>query len=352
MGEESLEVAQELPVVGCLLERADGTAGPSSTVSLLRRRARVDHDRRWVGERSQQTDRRLVSIERRHLEIHQNDVGAVLGDGLREVHRGVERHDPKTGALEPRPNHPLGDDAVVDDEHGSTSGHFHRHAAKVISLSGSMSTSDTPLTRTIAAIASAESMTPEDRDHAIEAALGIDRPPADADIRRPPGDDLIGLHSSSADAILGALREAKVTRGDTFIDLGSGTGKAVMLARLLTGATARGIEIQRDLVEQASAAATRAGIDVSFTHGDARDAAIDDGTVFFMYTPFVGAALHAVLARLEAVARRRPIVVCALGFELHRDAPWLVRRAVDSFWLDVYDGGPLSSADRRTRTLG
>lgn len=206
-----------------------------------------------------------------------------------------------------------------------------------------MSTGDT-----IAAILAVRSMTPESRDEAVEAALGLARPAEDAAVRRPPGNDLIGMHSSSTDAIVSALREAKVSSGDVFIDLGSGTGKAVMLARILTGATARGIEIQRDLVEQATAAATRAGLDVSFTHGDAREANIADGTVFFMYTPFVGAALHEVLARLRAVAARRAIVVCALGFELVRDAPWLVRREVDSFWLDVYDGGTTSPT--RTRS--
>lgn len=215
-----------------------------------------------------------------------------------------------------------------------------------------MSTCDRNLSRTIAAIFSADSMNPDERDRAIDGALGLEPPPECAAI--PPGDGLIGHHASSADAILGALRAANVSAHDTFIDLGSGTGKAVMLARILTGATARGIEIQRDLVERATATALAAGIDVSFTHGDVRDvrdAAIDDGTVFFMYTPFVGDALRATLTRLERVAAKHAIVVCSLGFEL-RDAPWLVRRPGESFWLDVYDARPISPTRMRCSSRG
>lgn len=207
-----------------------------------------------------------------------------------------------------------------------------------------MSTSDA-----IRAIVAATTMSPEERDLAIEAALGLVRPPGDAAARRPPGEDLIGFHASSADAIVEALREANVTAADTFVDLGSGTGKAVMLARVLTGAAARGVEIQGELVEQATGAAARAAIDVTFTHADVREAELGDGTVFFLFTPFVGAALEAVLARLKRVAERRAIVVCALGCELGRNAPWLVRREGDSFWLDVYDGD-LSPGAPRTRT--
>jgi hypothetical protein len=52
---------------------------------------------------------------------------------------------------------------------------------------------------------------------------------------------------------------------------------------------------------------------VTFVNADAREADYADGTVFFMFTPFKGAILDAVLARLEQEARERPIVVCTYG---------------------------------------
>jgi hypothetical protein len=125
------------------------------------------------------------------------------------------------------------------------------------------------------------------------------------------------------------------------VDLGSGLGTVVLLAHLVTGARARGVEIQPKLVARARDAAIRLGLDataVSFEHGDVRDAAIDDGTVFYMYAPFTGSVLVDVTERLHAIAKRRAVIVCALGIELDRRARWLVPREGDSFWLTIYDG--------------
>ena len=175
---------------------------------------------------------------------------------------------------------------------------------------------------------------PEARDAAVEEHLGIaSSPPSFA----PPGDHLIGYHASGVASIVRALLEVPVVPDDVVVDLGAGLGKVVVLARLLTGATARGIELQPALVDRAREAAARLGVDVHFTRGDAREVELDDGTVFFLYVPFTGPALMDVLGRLHAIAARHAIVVCALGIELGREAPWLAPRSTDSFWLTIYD---------------
>jgi SAM-dependent methyltransferase len=178
------------------------------------------------------------------------------------------------------------------------------------------------------------SLPPGERDAAVEDHLGIAaEPPSSA----PPGDHHVGYHASGVAPIVRMLVEVPVVADDVVVDLGAGLGKVAMLARLLTGATARGIELQPALAERAREAARRAGLDVGFTEGDARDADLDDGTVFFLYVPFTGPVLAEVLRRLRAVASRRAIVVCSLGLELDREAPWLARRPLDSFWLTIYD---------------
>ncbi|MDB4993832.1 MAG: hypothetical protein JWM74_1264 [Myxococcaceae bacterium] len=183
------------------------------------------------------------------------------------------------------------------------------------------------------------------RDAAVEARLGIAEP-ASA-VHPPPGDHLIGYHASGVTSIVRALHEVPVVPDDVVIDLGAGLGKVVLLARLLTGATARGVELQGALVDRARAAASALGLDVAFTHADAREAELDDGTVFFLYLPFTGPVLAAVLERLHAIARRRDIVVCALGVDLDRVAPWLLaRKELDTFWLSIYDTR-LPGASRR-----
>jgi SAM-dependent methyltransferase len=177
------------------------------------------------------------------------------------------------------------------------------------------------------------SLPPDARDAAIEEHLGIaeDLPPA-----APPGEHLVGYHASGVAAIVRALIEVPATPDDVLVDLGSGLGKVVLLAALLAGAKARGIELQPSLVDRARANALRLGVNVHFTEGDVRDAYLDDGTVFYLYDPFTGPVLSAVLDRLRAVAERHAIVVCALGVDLGR-APWLARREVDAFWLSIYD---------------
>jgi SAM-dependent methyltransferase len=133
------------------------------------------------------------------------------------------------------------------------------------------------------------------------------------------------------------LIEVPVVADDVVVDLGAGLGKVVLLARLLTGATAHGIELQPALVHRARQAAARHALDVRFSKGDARNAPLDDGTVFFMYLPFTGPVLSEVVGRLRTVATRRAIVVCSLGVDIDREAPWLCRRPLDSFWLAIYD---------------
>lgn len=189
------------------------------------------------------------------------------------------------------------------------------------------------------------SLPPAARDAAVERHLGL----GEAD-DAAPGEHRVGYHPSGVAPIVRALIEAPVTADDVFVDIGSGLGKAVLLARLLTGATARGVEIQPSLIERARRAAARLGVEVSFTCGEAQHADLDDGTVFFLYAPFTGPVLAEVMARLELVARRRAIVICALGLDLPRRARWLRPRPTDAFWLTIYDAALPGAAPRPEAT--
>jgi hypothetical protein len=177
------------------------------------------------------------------------------------------------------------------------------------------------------------SLPPDCRDAAVEAFLGIQGGAASS----PPGDHLIGYHASGVAPIVRALLEVPVVPDDVLVDLGAGLGKVVLLTRLLTGATARGIELEPTLVDRARRAAARLRIDVGFERADARDSAIEDGTVFFLYAPFTGPVLLEVSRLLYAVAQRHAIVVCALGIDIDPGERWLVARRLDSFWLTIYD---------------
>jgi hypothetical protein len=184
-----------------------------------------------------------------------------------------------------------------------------------------------------------------ERDRAVEERLGL-TPEGSAS----PGEHLVGYHPSGVGPIVEALASVPVEEGDVLVDLGSGLGKVVLLTALLTPATARGIEIQPALARRASASAERLGLAARarFDAGDVRDetVSLDDGTVFFLYLPFTGPALARVASRLEAVARRKPIVVATVGIDLDR-VPWLVRRDLTAFWLALYDSAVPGIPSRR-----
>ncbi|MGO8994526.1 MAG: class I SAM-dependent methyltransferase [Polyangiaceae bacterium] len=186
----------------------------------------------------------------------------------------------------------------------------------------------------------------QERDAAVEAYLGI---AASAVSCSSPGEDMVGYHASGVAPIVRMLLEVPVVADDVFVDLGSGLGKVTKLARILTGATVRGIEIQPALVERARRVSTELRLDVSYIQADARHADLADGTVFFLYVPFTGSVLRDVLRNLRRVATDHAIVVCSLGVDLDREAPWLSRRPSDSFWLTLYDSVLPSVPERRER---
>ena len=92
---------------------------------------------------------------------------------------------------------------------------------------------------------------------------------------------------------------AQLNENDVFYDIGSGLGEVVILANLLSGAKAKGIEREPAYVDYARACARDLNVDVQFEAIDAREADFSDGTVFFLYTPFRGRMLEEVLARLR-----------------------------------------------------
>jgi SAM-dependent methyltransferase len=172
-----------------------------------------------------------------------------------------------------------------------------------------------------------------DRDAWTDELLGLEDPPPDVpDLPRGS----VPYLPSGVDEILAMVHEVPVRPDDEFVDLGSGLGRVVILAHLLTGARAVGVEIQAPLVCRARARRDALGLAaVSFVHADAAAAELD-GSVFFLYAPFNGAMLTRVLRRLEAAARRRPIVVCAVGLEFH-DVPWLRPRTTSQVSMTLYE---------------
>ena len=183
------------------------------------------------------------------------------------------------------------------------------------------------------------------RDDWTDELLGVESLPPDApDLPR----GCVPYLPCGVDEILAMLRDVPIRSDDEFLDLGSGLGRVAVLVHLLSGARARGIEIQEHLVRRARKLCEALVLpDVSFVHANAAEAELD-GSIFFLYAPFNGSMLTAAVRRIEAVARRRPIVVCTVDVEL-RDLAWLRPRPSSLASLSLYDAHFGTDA-RRDRT--
>jgi histone methylation protein DOT1 len=148
-------------------------------------------------------------------------------------------------------------------------------------------------------------------DVLVNGLLLADRVPGETFERTS---EMVQYEATPAAAILDLIDHSGLGPGDVLYDLGAGLGHVVMLVNLLAGIRTTGIEIDPAFCAYARRASEALGLsDVRFVNVDARDAEYADGTVFFMFTPFTGGLLEAVLDRLRCEAAKRMIRVCTYG---------------------------------------
>lgn len=177
-----------------------------------------------------------------------------------------------------------------------------------------------------------EALPAAERDGWLDEVLELDSLVADApDLPRGS----VPYLPCGVDEILAMVRELPLRADDHFVDLGSGLGRVLILAHLVSGARVSGVEIQEHLVRMSREAATAVGVPMSVIHANATDE-VPDGSVFFLYAPFNGVMLRRVLSRLEDVAQSRRIALCTVGLELG-EIPWLVRRKTSCASLMLHE---------------
>jgi len=145
----------------------------------------------------------------------------------------------------------------------------------------------------------------------VNGILHIDHLPEETQPLQP---DMIGYHPTPARVIFALIEHAHLSAEAVFYDLGAGLGRVVLLVGLLTAAHVKGVEFEPAYCAYAQQRADRLHLSrATFLNVDARQADYADGTVFFLYTPFTGRMLQAVLAKLEAVAHTHPITLVTYG---------------------------------------
>ena len=167
-------------------------------------------------------------------------------------------------------------------------------------------------------------------DALVQGLISTEAAPA---VIPPRHTDMIAYEPTPARVVLDLVDQIQLTADDRFYDLGAGLGHVAILVHLLTGARVTGVEVEAVYCLHAQRCAAALGLsDVHFLNLDARDATYEDGTVFFMFTPFTGKLLEAVLVALAREASRRPLLLCTYGactFEV-TGQPWLRLRASEA----------------------
>lgn len=121
---------------------------------------------------------------------------------------------------------------------------------------------------------------------------------------RPLEADMVAYQKTPARIALDLIARSGLSPRDLFLDVGSGLGQVPILAHLLAGARALGIEREPAYVDYARACAAGLGLTgVEFLACDARAADYAQATALFLYTPFRGAMLEEVLERIRRQSR-------------------------------------------------
>ncbi|MEO6837807.1 MAG: hypothetical protein ABI261_07675, partial [Ginsengibacter sp.] len=130
--------------------------------------------------------------------------------------------------------------------------------------------------------------------------------------KKEPEPDMVFYQKTPARIIIELSK--KVNHDDFFFDIGSGIGQTVILVNAMRSAKSRGIEFEPSYYNYARELASKFDLDnVEFINEDARKADYSKGTVFFLYTPFIGEMMQDVLALLQKVSLKKVIKIFTYG---------------------------------------
>jgi hypothetical protein len=148
-------------------------------------------------------------------------------------------------------------------------------------------------------------------DELVSGVLQFEKPAAGIG---PLPAEMVFYQPTPARHIFDLIGRTALTEQDVLVDLGSGLGHVPLLAAICTGTRSIGIELETAYVECARQSAHALNLNnTAFFQQDARAADLSSGTVFYLYTPFVGTVLRTVLDSLRREASSRKIRVCTFG---------------------------------------
>jgi hypothetical protein len=148
-------------------------------------------------------------------------------------------------------------------------------------------------------------------DELISGVLQLKKP---ATAVTPLEAEMVLYQPTPARHIFDLMDRVALNQDDVLIDLGSGLGHVSLVAAICTDARCIGVELEAENADCARRSAHELNLNnATFIQQDARAADFSGGTVFYLYTPFVGIILRTVLDSLRREAARREIRICTFG---------------------------------------
>jgi SAM-dependent methyltransferase len=164
-----------------------------------------------------------------------------------------------------------------------------------------------------------------DRRHGVDTSTAIARPEL-AGMPEVLKRCTNGTHASNISLFRRIIRHSGVNLAEfSFVDLGCGSGRALLLASAYPFKEVIGIEADATLCKRArenvAAWTRRDGARIEITQEDAREFTPPPGNLFiYMYNPFTGTVFETVTKRLAALAKEpgRSVVI-AYCTDVHAD---------------------------------
>jgi len=149
------------------------------------------------------------------------------------------------------------------------------------------------------------------RDELVAGVLQLEEP---SSLPAHPGPEVVFYQPTPARHLFHLLHLVRLSAADTLIDLGSGLGHVPLLTTICSDANSIGIEREEVYVASARRSAQELNLErARFLVQDVREGDLSAGTVFYLYTPFTGSVLAAVVERLRRESRSRSIRICTFG---------------------------------------
>ena len=180
---------------------------------------------------------------------------------------------------------------------------------------------------------------PDSLDLLVDGVLGYDLEKSRLPKRHK---EMVHLEVTPASVVLEMTERLAYKAGEVLYDLGAGLGHTLWLAHLLTGLQGVGIELEPTYCSLATKAMQNMQEShIVFEQSDVLEADMSQADIIYMFSPFTGSLLSAVLHKIETEGKHG-LRICAYGAinETLQQQPWLALQGTDStsaFQLAIFN---------------